>query len=401
MNQVIVTIFFSFLIHIYCYIYVSRKEDNYFNIFFPYMLFNIPVNFIFEPLWIYYYGLSGSVYSYEFIYATFSCVIIAMVIAFRLVRDSYIVKLPFSNPINKNNRKYLAYILFILAFLAYLPVLIEFREYLFSPREIYVRTRTGYGLNFFVSTFLAILSFICFLFYKGATRFKKIIFTTLIVIFVGLHGSKGQILYLFLILALYYVYVRNWKVGVKKFTFISIITSSLVVLTFFLTTTFEYDNIFQLMLSYSDYNRNAMIIIDKYDESFKEGRLTAESNFYARIPRAIMPDKPKDYGEFYLAKKYFPAWYYEDTGSPAFGIGLQYADFGDFSIIYLTIWGFITGLLLKLFINRLKKFRTPGDFIVVLFLSGIMLLPLGSGYLLPEHLFAGFLLNLLLSVKIT
>jgi oligosaccharide repeat unit polymerase len=397
MEGVVSIIFFSFVIHIVCYIYISKVEGSYLNVFFPFILSSVPINFVFEPAYIYYNGLAGSEYSYFYLYSCFTSIILFMTWGYVLTKNKYVLKLPYSNlrPFNS----YVGIGLIMLGFITYLPVLIEFREYIFNPREIYVHTRTGYGLYFFLSTFLSLVGFIVFLFSKKANLVKVLLLSVLIIVFLYLHGSKGQVNLLFTIVSLYYVYIKGWKVSKKALGVIALAVSCSVMVLFYLTTSYEYENIFKLMTSFSDYNRNAMLIIDK-QKTFYNGQLTFESNFYSRIPRALMPDKPKDYGVFKLAKQYYPSWFYEDTGSPAFGLGVQYADFGGWAIFYLSAWALLLGCLLKLFIQRLKKFRTPGDFIVVLYISGITLLPLGDGYLLLEHLMIALLINMLLSIKI-
>ncbi|TCD01963.1 hypothetical protein EZ449_19390 [Pedobacter frigidisoli] len=396
MIDVILIIGISFVIHIGFYFYAVKKEKNYINVFFPFMLSVIPVNFIFEPLWLYYYGTAGTTYAYFYVYFCSNVTISTMVWAYIKFPKGIIIDLPFSRVLPK--ARLLSYFLIIVASLVYLPVLLEFKEFIFEPREIYTRTRTGYGLYFFVSSFLAMIGFVLLLFSKNLTRSNIIIVTIFEAVFLFLHGSKGQVLILLLILAIFFTYVKDWKVNVKKMVVMLVSAGGLVVTLFILTTSYEYDNIFKVMLGYSDYNRNAMIVVDRDDSNY-HGQITYESNFYSRIPRALMPDKPKDYGVFKLAKKYFPEWYYADTGSPAFGYGIQYADFGIFALFYLAFWGCLTGALLKIFINRLQKFKTPGDFIVVLFLCGIVLIPLGDGYLLPEHLLTALIINMLLSLK--
>ncbi|MGM9476204.1 hypothetical protein ACS5PU_07230 [Pedobacter sp. GSP4] len=396
MFEVVAIICISFIIHIACYFYVIKNEKNYINVFFPFMLSVIPVNFIFEPLWLYYFGTAGTTFAYFYVYFCSNITIFMMVLGYIKFPKNLILALPFSYL--RPKPRILSYLLITIAAIVYLPVLIEFKEFIFEPREIYTRTRTGYGLYFFVSSFLAMIGFVLLLFSKNLKRSNIIAITIFEAIFLFLHGSKGQVLILLLILAIYFTYVKNWKVNIRKMVIMLASAGGLVISLFILTTSYEYDNIFKVMLGYSDYNRNAMIVVDKDDSNFN-GQITYESNFYSRIPRALMPNKPKDYGVFKLAKKYFPEWYYADTGSPAFGYGIQYADFGVFAFFYLAFWGALTGVLLKIFINRLQRFKTPGDFIVVVFLAGIVLIPLGDGYLLPEHLITALIVNMLLSLK--
>ncbi len=397
MYIVFITILFSFIIHLICYFYVSRK-DGYLNILSFYLLTSLPINFILEPLWIYYNGLFGSVYSYMYIYVCYAFIIFTITLGYRITIKSFSMKLPFSS-FKLFNSKFYAYFLFSIAFLIYLPVLIEFQDFIFSPREIYIRTRTGYGFNFFISSFLASLSLICFLFSKRWNKFELLLFLLILVTFAYLHGSKSQILNLFLIVLMFIVYVRRWRVSIAKFSIIGLIISGFIVTLFYLTVNFKYDNLLRIIVGYSDYNRNAMLVIDS-NSDFYFGQIIFESNFYSRIPRTLMPEKPKDFGEFKLAKMYFPSWFYADTGSPSFGIGVEYADFGYLSIVYLSAWGLLIGSLLNFFVKRLKKDRTPGDFIMLFFLAGGGLLPLGAGYLIFEHMLLAFIINLIFCLRI-
>jgi len=398
MLEVILIIIFSLIVHLACYFYISRKEKNYFNIFFLFIFNVLPVSFVLEPLYIYYNGLFGSVYSYVFIYLSYAFNILAIVIGYRFIPDKLILKLPFSRI--KSKSLIWGTIFIVAGFLVYLPVLIEFKEYIFQPREIYVRTRTGYGIFFFVSSSLSIIGFIIILFSRNVTVKIVLIAFVTVSLFLYLHGSKGQVVTIFIITALYYVYIKDWKIGIKKIALISTTASLLILGLFYLTTSYEYDNIFQILIGYSDYNRNAMLVIDNKNQNLYYGQLTYESNFYSRIPRILMPNKPKEYGGFRLAKQYFPDWFYAETGDPAFGIGVAYADFSDFAIIYELFFALLTGALVKIFINRLKLYKSPGDFIVVLFLSNISLISIGAAWLLPEHLFLAFFVNMILAIKV-
>ncbi|MGC2047294.1 MAG: hypothetical protein WA635_01595, partial [Gallionella sp.] len=146
--------------------------------------------------------------------------------------------------------------------------------------------------------------------------------------------------------------------------------------------------------AYSDYTRNAMLVIDS-DMPLQLGRLTLENNIYAVVPRELFSEKPKNFGTFFLAEKFYPEWFLADTGSPAFGIGVQYADFGPFSILYIIYWAVISGALLKIFVTRLRYYRNPADFVMVLFLAEVPLLSVGAGYLLIEHMFLAVLVALI------
>jgi hypothetical protein len=111
------------------------------------------------------------------------------------------------------------------------------------------------------------------------------------------------------------------------------------------------------------------------------------------VPRILAPDKPKDYGGFRLASIYYPTWFEGDTGYPAFGIGVQYADFGVFAILLICVWSAMSGVAVSLLVNSLKSRLDPGRFIILLFFSGVVVIPLGAGYLLPETCLLGVMLT--------
>ena len=139
------------------------------------------------------------------------------------------------------------------------------------------------------------------------------------------------------------------------------------------------------MSSYSDYTRNAMIVIDEHFP-LQYGKLTLEANIYGLIPRAIMPTKPKNFGPMRLDDEFYPKQLDEDEGAPAFGVGIQYADFGVFAIVYIGLVAIFRGWLARVFVSRLQLTNHPADFFMVAFLADIPLFPTGVGWFLPEAL---------------
>jgi hypothetical protein len=55
-----------------------------------------------------------------------------------------------------------------------------------------------------------------------------------------------------------------------------------------------------------------------------------------------------DFGSLWLAEQHFPARFAANTGAPAFGIGVPYADFGDFAIVYWVLAAFLDGITMRL-----------------------------------------------------
>ena len=145
--------------------------------------------------------------------------------------------------------------------------------------------------------------------------------------------------------------------------------------------------------NYSDYTRNAMLVIDSHIP-LQYGRLTLESNTISLVPRALMPNKPRNFGSFFLTDQLYPEWFDADT-SPAFGVGVQYADFGALAIVYIVLFALFKGWLTRAFVNRLQSYKHPGDLFVVAFLCDVSVFPIGIGWFLPEALLVAMVLRYL------
>jgi hypothetical protein len=302
---------------------------------------------------------------------------------YRLVRSAPHRAYPAASP--SHNYTLSPWILLAASILLYLPILIEFREFLLFPREIYMRTRTGYGIEFFGSSLLMYLALITYLFKRKKSLSGGVVLGGICIALIYLHGSKGELLELIEIFILYRVYILR-----RAVTFASAVASigAIALVGCLSFALFEgLTNVGELAVSmagYSDYTQNAILVIDNPNGQFFWGRLTLEDEIYTRIPRLIMPNKPKDFGSFKLASIYYPEWFQGDTGSPAFGIGEQYADFGVFAIILISLWSVLSGWVAALLVASLRRRPEPGRFVVLLFFSGVDIIPLGSGYLLPE-----------------
>ena len=169
-------------------------------------------------------------------------------------------------------------------------------------------------------------------------------------------------------------------VGIKKLSLVPSLLAGmglgLVLLLLFAATMALGDSpieALETISEYSDYTRNAMLVIDSHFMQY--GRLTAEAAIIGRIPRILMPNKPKNFGALYLDDKFFPEYLDADAGAPDFGIGVQYADFGILAIFYLAAFSAVRGWLTRIFVRRLTYSRHPADFFLVAFLADITLFP--------------------------
>ena len=380
----------SLVISLAAYIWLSRREGTYVNILTPTFLTGVPAYYLLPLVYIYATDPDFSSYACVYVYGTLAVESWAFVLAYTRTRNTVAPARGYSY----GNFTTLSLMCLVFGCALYAPVLLEFREYLLDPREIYKLTRTGFGHQTFVSSTLAYLAIIFILFTKRSWLTK----TFVVVVASGLlllHGSKGQVLTVILLLFLFQVYVRRRRIALLPALICSLGIAVIVVALFAMTMTLGDGPVeaLQAISEYSDSTRNAMLVIDSRLPT-QYGRLTMEANVYGMIPRVLMPGKPKNFGVFYLAEEFYPEWFDADTGSPDFGIGVQYADFGALAIIYLALFSMLKGGLARIFVNRLKLTKHPADFFVVAFLADISVLPFGgAGWLLPVAILVAMLVR--------
>jgi hypothetical protein len=387
----------SLIIVVTGYIAVSLRERSFLNVLTPSFAVFIPANYFADIYLVLMSGPTASTYAYFLNYLAYAAFFGLTAIGYMLAVPAF--KLPLASTRRIRGSRLMAYLFLALAIALYWPVLSRFRGDILNPRVIYEQTRTGYGVNFFLSTTLCYFGLALFLFQKSS-RLEFIAFITVCLLFVWMHGSKGHMLGILFILAMYYVYVAK-----RRVSFMGIAATAggliLAVLLMFLLTNpgIILNNGVVNLVRYSEYTANSMIVIDS-NLGPLYGQLTLEQQIYSRLPRLLDPGKPSDYGEFYLAKRFFPAAYERGTGAPAFGFGTLFADFGPVAPLLLGVFGFINGLTMKSFVNSLRRFEGPGEFILLLFAAGIPLVPMVNVFLIPETLGLAIAANLVQRVRL-
>jgi oligosaccharide repeat unit polymerase len=316
---------------------------------------------------------------------------VAFVYAYARAQES-VVRLPFRW--SYRNFTFFSLASLSIGVLIYVPILLQFPEYLLDPRRIYEQTRTGFGPQYYISSILAYLAVILILFTKRSWRVKTVVIAVATWLLL-LHGSKGHVLNVVLLLILFHVYGAGRKVGLGRALIMCSGTALVVVLLFAGTMALGDgpQEMLETISGYSDYTRNAMMVMDEHFP-LQYGRLTLETNIYGLIPRVVMPTKPKNFGAFRLDEEFYPEELDADAGAPAFGMGLQYADFGALAIVYLALFGLLRGWLARVFVNRLKATHHPADFFMVAFLADVGVFPVGGiGWFLPGALLVALFLR--------
>src|ERR1700739_64761 len=372
----------SLLIISFAYFLIVRKDKSWINWMTPSFFLSLGGRYILPLIYVFLTdNPSGSRYAYLFCYTTYAFSMLSAALCY-----AYIKPIKLRSPSGQTQSLgLLSWLLLLVGIVLYLPILIKFREFLTEPRRIYELTRSGYGPLFFGSTFFATLGFVAYLFQKRKRLLGSLAFYALCGALTFLHGSKGQILNYFLIWMLYQVYVNHKNISalaaISVVGFVAVLTIGSYVL---FSSTADIIALMNNLTGYADSVRNAMQVIDDSQADHYLGRLTLENEVYSRIPRVLMPSKPKDYGAFALGKKYDPVQYRSDEGSPNYDIGLTYADFGPFTLIYLCATSALMAWLVSSFTAHLRQRPTAGRFIVFIFLAGVNVIPISGVFLLPE-----------------
>ena len=381
----------SLIVSLVAYVQVSKRDGSYLNVMTPAFVIGIPAYYLLPLFFTHVFGTKASPYAYVYVYATLAVQNVAFAYAYtRPTRR--LIRLPFRY--SYGNFDQLSFAFLGLSVLMYAPVLLQFPEYLLDPRQIYTHTRTGFGVNFYISSTLAYLAVILIQF-SGRSRWVKGFVILVAAAVLSLHGSKGQMLSLVLLFALFEVYVGRRKLRLLPSLFAGVGLSFLLFLLFAATMALGDSpaEALEAISQYSDYTQNAMLLIDSHFP-LQYGRLTMEAQIIGRIPRLLMPNKPRNFGGLYLDDVFYPEAMDADAGPPDFGVGVQYADFGALAIVYLAVFAMLRGWLARVFVSRLSYSRHPSDFVLVAFLAEISLFPVGAvGWLLPEALTVAFFLR--------
>jgi hypothetical protein len=362
-------ILLSLAIVVIAYLYLSRREAV--------LLFGIPAWYLLVLVYGSVFGYDASTYAYFYCYLTYALGVLGTLGGYLMMPARFLpifVKIPYLRIPGA------PFIVLGLGVALYAPILIKFPDLIFSPRQIYELTRSGFGIQFYLSAFAVYFGLILLLFSPKLRRASVYLFVLISLPLLYLHGSKGQILNVLLIALYFLVYIRKKHFNLIRLIGAGSIVASVIVGLFYLGYSDEArEDLLIEIAGYAEYTRNAAMVIDDTTLEPQMGRLAVESKFYVIVPRAVFPGKPKDYGAFWLAKRYFPDRFELDVGAPDFGLGLLYADFGIFAVVYYSVSGFLAGVILKVLVTRLRHRPDAGTFLLLLVFMDVGLIPTGGG----------------------
>ncbi len=394
-------IFFSFLLILACYLFIARWEHKFIHIFFPSLFIFLSANYLLPVLYAYVTG--GTInysFGYVYVYLCYSIYFTIWMLSYRLnVRllpvftriRLFHVRTELRHDFDLSRFFLLSLLFIFLALLWYYPVITSFKQYLLTPREIYIRTRSGWGIFYYPSILFLKIGFIFGLYASKRFIYKLIVFFLSFPL-AYLYGSKAVIVSLFFLFLLYRAYVEDCSIGFLRALVYLVVGAMIILLSFKVTFHRIHDiGVFlKAISSYSDYTRNAIKLLDNYDYYFDNhfyGRLLLEDNFISKIPRKFWKDKPRSFGSFRLARAIYPEKFAKNVGDPSFGLlGRVYADFGVFAIFYLGIAAAIKGFFLRWAVNGLRKTKSIFYFVLALYFADIPLVFVGVGSAFLEHI---------------
>ncbi|EDF4537956.1 O-antigen polymerase, partial [Salmonella enterica] len=141
---------------VYLYTLSVRIEGKIINVMVPYLIITVPTLYVFEGIFVYLSEVRKYTVEYLFFYTCYITYIASFVISYLYTQRKPIYNK--SNTKNKPRYVFTSLLFTLLAFIIYLPVLMEFREYILSPRRIYELTRTGYGIYFYPSLMFSLVA---------------------------------------------------------------------------------------------------------------------------------------------------------------------------------------------------------------------------------------------------
>jgi hypothetical protein len=359
-----------------CYALVAKVERNAVNVLTPVLFFQVPALFVAEAVFIFLFEPGGSAYAYLVCYSIYTVSIAGVALGYLYGRR---IRVDRVFPAVSFSLHRIDWWLLVIGLVVYLPIIIEYRNSLSNPRAIYEATRTGYGLNFFLSTVFINLAVIFNLFDFKKIDASQIIFYLTALVVVYLHGSKAQIVTLAFVTLYCFAFVRGSRYKYLRLLKVGGIAAVGIVGLFAVTLSDDGsgDGLLLNIVNYADYTRNSLLVIDDNTLSPQYGRLTLEGAVYSLVPRAIYPDKPENFGVFWLVERYFPERFTNNTGLPAFGIGTFYADFWLFAIPILLVTNFAVGVVMRILVRRLRRRPDVGEFTMLLLLMDLPLIPTG------------------------
>lgn len=396
MDIYLLNVLFS-LFFVACYCFVSVALGSFLNAFTPFFIITLASRYILDLAYFSIMGIVPDLWVYFSVYLTTAIDFFCLLLGFFLFRRG-VLSFSFFTIKRPLSLRGAWYVLFF-SYIIFSPVLLGNLDLLFSPRDLYTATRTGYGPLFFGSLIVAYVSFVIFLFSEKTSVFSVFCYLAFLVVNFLLHGNKSPLVVVFFMYIVYSTVVVGRKYSVFGAMKVGFSIAVLIVGLFLITLSDSMKEDLILGISgYSDFNRNFALVVQNPPEQ-TYGKLTLEGQVWPLIPRFVYPDKPKNFGTFFLAEHYFPAWFDADTGSPAFGFGVSYADFREMNFLYVGITSLLIGLLLRVFYNRLQVYKSPSDFIMVVFLSGTPVVEFGSGYQIIPHLLLAGLIMMFLKMR--
>lgn len=374
--MVIAYYFFSVLILVvsaYVYINISKINDDYFNLYMVRVANFILIQFIPTMLYFYYnkamlleYSVWTLVYASVMFILNILLIFVGYKFAFTYISESVHLNKVENNSFYKKLIKAIMneisvygridiklYYIFVigtltislLSFIILAKNSVGLHAWIFNNRYAYQVGRKGNGQFYILFELFLLISFTFSLVLVKKDLFKLVAVSLIYMILSYFSGSKYYILGIMLIGLLYYDHY------IKKINAKILAISGGLLLTF-LIVLLEVQSKMNLM-SYADYYRNFLMLIEKFNLKFQAhtlGRYSFEETYWNYIPRSLNPNKPIIYGSINIPYKFFGKMVLQGN-YPSFGeLALPFVEFGIIGVILKALFTGITfGLVEKIY----------------------------------------------------
>lgn len=229
-----------------------------------------------------------------------------------------------------------------------------------NPRLAYMNYRSGSGHLYAAARWVLLTAFIFYLWFKNPKAMKAV-FTTFAFSFLAyFFGSKGFILYFWIVLIFY------WHYLVKPIKNVTLILAGISIFVLFLSIQLLQGTAKDISdtIKYFTYFDATSRFLTKFNEvGFQYGQAFI-SQFWSMVPRDLFPSKPYVYGQYIIHETLQPGLLEKGRAIGILGWTRYYLDFG---IVGVSLVAFFSGAIVKTFYHYFLQNRdNPYGFIIMM-----------------------------------
>ncbi|MEX2110702.1 MAG: hypothetical protein WD802_08880 [Gemmatimonadaceae bacterium] len=211
-------------------------------------------------------------------------------------------------------------------------------RWLTDTRSAYIENRAGAGLFFALLEWLLVLALIYYLWSRRPTRVVPALAVVMLFAAAASYtGSKGNVLIMFVVFAVYYEYrvapIPSWM-------YVLMLPLTLAVFGWLLLRQgFGQNNLLMTLVYFKDYFNTSAQFLSRFDEFGYRYGAAALSELWFYVPRALYPDKPYEYGATLIHEVLFPGAAERGHTPGLLPWTVAYLDWGIAGVFCAGVWG--------------------------------------------------------------